>query len=183
MVSGGNKVTPENMYRTCLIIAAALILSNGIYAGIVYMGGTIISFEAPAPDLMALKYIMALLGALMFPVSLAFRNYLLNVDRIAARAVLMGARAKSAEGIGEAAQTALAQMFVTGHIIPLALTETMGIYGLVAYLVTGDKSYAYALIGAGFAAMVPHFPRKSVYNDMLARLDMIMMMMDGKKKK
>jgi hypothetical protein len=63
------------------------------------------------------------------------------------------------------------QRYTTAMIVALAMTEAIGIYGLILYLLGKNQIDLYLLTALAAAAMTLYFPRKEEVSNLAARFD------------
>ena len=131
------------------LIAAALVLSTLFYAIV----GAVLRFTGEAPPIIAadanadlFNYLFLFLGVTTAIVSFPLRN-------IMRRKLTPGA--------------ATPQQVLTLVIIPMAVAEAAGVFGLVLLLLTGQMLYACLLWGLALGAAILHFPSSGWINEML----------------
>lgn len=97
---------------------------------------------------------VSLLRAVLFAVSLVT----LAVTKILRVKSFANARARGREGEGKNVGSAVG-IYATATIVSLALSESIGIYGLVLSLLGGSTTDLFILVGLAAAAMVYYRPR------------------------
>jgi len=81
---------------------------------------------------------------------------ILMATRVVRRLILKGKRYYQAATL----QTSSLQRYLTAMIVALTMSETMGIFGLVLFLLGKNSIDLYLLVGVSAAAMIMYRPRK-----------------------
>ncbi len=139
------------------VIWTALAVSLVMYVAAVplLLRGSTIDFPVEAyPDLR------------MFMYGLAFATVVLSW--FIRRMFLAG---KKPSNVSHSRQHPALQRYTTAMIVALAMSEAIGIYGLVLYLLGKNQTDLYLLTALSAAAMTLYFPRKEEVSSLAARFD------------
>lgn len=90
------------------------------------------------------------------------KSLLLSKDRI-----IKGNKTLASSNSVESYYPKIFQRFLQGHIVLLALSESVGIYGLVIMLVTGDERFLLGLLLILALLMVVHFPKEERFQELI----------------
>lgn len=144
----------EARLRTARILFAALLASLLVYAAVVHVLAWSVGWRGTVgePALTLLRRLLLGLGAVVFAGALVARARLLGADGLVALARRAGAEA------------ALAQL-QSRTLILLALMESVGIYGLVLFLLGGRLADFYPLWGLGVLGQVLAAPRRQLWEE------------------
>jgi F0F1-type ATP synthase membrane subunit c/vacuolar-type H+-ATPase subunit K len=131
-----------------------------VFAASVVLFGAVGSFLAagdrgPTPAALPMAIISAAFFALVG--SVAYRR--VNFQPIRLHHLL--------EATGEGG---LANHLVRTTVVSAALAESVGLFGLVLGLVTGDTYYLYALCAIALLGVLSNYPRADRWRDLLARV-------------
>lgn len=134
--------------RVTRVIAAALLGSLVVYAALVHYLGDVVRRPAPTAPAVAttLRWVLHAIGGLTF------------VGVLAARGRVLGPDALSTVGRRKGPAAALDQLQAR-TIALLALMESVAIYGLVLFVVTGRLRDFYPLWGLGLLGLLLLAPR------------------------
>jgi len=64
------------------------------------------------------------------------------------------------------------QKYFMGYIVLLALSESVGMYGLLLMMTTADKLYLFGLLMLSAILMFVHFPRREKIEGMIQKMEM-----------
>lgn len=146
-----NGETLEKQYRALQIIWVAMLLSLGAYVAVGQLAGD--SIRQGISDSMPLDTIRTIL----FGVSVV---ELIGIHYVR-KTMLRLSRGT--------AQQAVAQRYSVTSIISYAVSESIGIYGLVLYFLGDDIQSLYVLMGISALAMVYYRPKYEVLKDLVRK--------------
>ena len=133
-----------------MIIWIALLSSLGIYLVVCTVIENQIPVSMEGAPLERFKYILFGISALTLVGAYFFRKLLLkNISRPAA------------EGVGMAGLHPAVSKYLTSIVIIMALSESVGIYGVVLFLISKDAVSFYQLMSLSAIAMVIFCPKKA----------------------
>ncbi|OPX95454.1 MAG: hypothetical protein A4E62_02670 [Syntrophorhabdus sp. PtaU1.Bin002] len=130
---------------TLKIIWLAMLMSLVVYLFVGLYVGTSVQLSINEDSLDILKVILYMLS---FAILMA--------TRIVRRLILEGKRHYAAG----TSQTSALQRYLTAMIVALTMSETMGIFGLVLFLLGKNPMDLYLLVAVSAAAMIMYRPRK-----------------------
>lgn len=130
---------------TLKVIWLAMLMSLVIYLFVGLYVGTNVQSSINEDSLDILRVIFYMLS---FAILMA--------TRVARRLILKGKRYYQAATL----QTSSLQRYLTAMIVALTMSETMGIFGLVLFLLGKNSIDLYLLVGVSAAAMIMYRPRK-----------------------
>jgi len=139
------------------VIWTALAVSLVMYVAVIplFLRDSPIDFPAEAyPDLR------------MFMYGLAFATVVLSWF---VRRLLLAAKLQAKPR--QSRQHPVLQRYTTAMIVALAMSEAIGIYGLILYLLGKNQTDLYLLTALSAAAMTLYFPRKEEVSSLAIRLD------------
>ena len=139
------------------IIWVGMLASLGVYVAVAFQVGPTESGMAPA-QLRIMRYILMGMGIAELGGAVFLQKFLL-------RAAASPNPAPSLPGVGF--HPAVAK-FTMATILVLAISESIGIFGLVLYLLGAGFSTLYLFIGVSAAAMFYFKPRSEVLDDLLS---------------
>lgn len=143
-------ITEQEMSRgmmTLKIIWAAMLLSLAVYLVV----GRIVATNLPAP---LTGEVFATLRLVLYALGFAT----LIAARFVRKRILDGTT-RSVEPLPDRPASFM-QKYTTAVIVNLAMAESVGIYGLVLFLLGRDTTDLYVLMGISAAAMVYYRPRR-----------------------
>jgi len=144
---------PDDLARGCRqaqVIGGALVAALATYAFVVEMVRTQkapFMGHAPTVPLPLLRLVLAVMSGL----GLVFVN-------VVRRRIVAGRTVASSPG---AAPIPLVQRLLTASIVALAMCEAIAIYGLVLFLVGGQRLDFYGFAAFALLAFAAYFPRRS----------------------
>jgi F0F1-type ATP synthase membrane subunit c/vacuolar-type H+-ATPase subunit K len=150
---------PDDLSRGCRnaqLLGIQLILCVGIYG---YVLETIRTVYAPftgffpVPRLDLLRIVLA---------AMAVAN--LVVIRIIVPK-LLAAQASGPEILGMPRASAVVKKLFTVSVVALAMCEAIAIYGLVLFLIAGNRADFYSFAAFSLLAFAIHFPRRSQWEE------------------
>lgn len=147
--------TVESRLRTARIIHAAIAVSLLVYAGLIHLLAGALDWKAPAGtrEFAGLaRWVLSGLGAAEFVGVLIGRSRLLASDALVRRDRRAGRDA------------ALVQL-QTRLVILLAVAESIGIYGLILFLLTARAQDFYLLWIPSLLAVLALAPRREVWEE------------------
>ncbi len=151
------------------IIAAALFMSLVIYAVVGFVFVSAGSFKPPSGGNTLMKLVLACAGLFTAALSFFMRAMILSEKNI------MGADKSKVQPLDpsiDPVHLAIFQIFFTGNIVGLVLSEAIGIYGLVIMFVIGDSTYFIGLLFFSAVIMAFHFPRAEKLKELIKSYDM-----------
>ncbi|OPY72250.1 MAG: hypothetical protein A4E63_01284 [Syntrophorhabdus sp. PtaU1.Bin050] len=130
---------------TLKVIWLAMLMSLVIYLFVgLYVGANVqSSINEDSLDILRVIFYMLSFAILM-------------ATRVVRRLILKGKRYYQAATL----QTSSLQRYLTAMIVALTMSETMGIFGLVLFLLGKNSIDLYLLVGVSAAAMIMYRPRK-----------------------
>lgn len=144
-----NTETLQKQFKVLQIIWVAMLMSLGVYLAICHLAGD--SIRQGVSGSMPLDMI---------------RNVLFGVS-VAELMVVQYIRKLMLQFSRGTAQQAVAQRYSTASIISYAISESIGIYGLVLYFLGDDVQYLYVLMGISALAIFYYRPRYEVLEELV----------------
>lgn len=138
--------------RNAQLLGAQLILSVGIYG---YVIETIRTVYAPFTGFspIARLDLLRILLAAMAVASLVVIRILVPK--------LLAAQARGVEILGQPRASAVVKKLFAVSVVALAMCEAIAIYGLVLFLIGGNRADFYGFAAFSLVAFAIHFPRRS----------------------
>ena len=137
-----SNVPLPDRHRVVTVIAVAMVISVGVYWVIVELTARLWKFTPAFPGEVRIGYVA------------------LGAGLIAACAASIVRRSMLAAGLADAGARIQAASIVT-----FALAEAPGVFGLVAFMLTGLPQVAYPLFVVALAAHAVYFPRWSQWEE------------------
>jgi hypothetical protein len=162
-------------HQQMLIISFAMIFSLGIYAGLAefFLGDIEIFPEGEFTEYSTFRYMIMALSAVIVIVMVIIRNRIL-AGKIQIPSQLSQSSAEPAQQSDmkkDSPETKVMEFIGRlrlAHIVTYALCESIGIFGLLLFMLGKDKTEFYAFLGVSLFLMLVHFPK---YDDWKSRLE------------
>jgi hypothetical protein len=164
----------RSAHKTALIIAYGMMFTLVVYA-------LLVEFFLKDIDLFAgsefsqfdiLRYILIAVGGIEIIMMVIIRNRILSGKTSLVPKTSPPRGEALSPGMDENPQAGKEAEFIqrlqSSHIITYALCNSIGIYGLLLFLLGKDKTGFYAFLGSAFFLMMVHFPR---YEEWKSRLE------------
>jgi len=132
----------RDRHRVVTVIAVAMVISVGVYWVVVELTARLQKFAPAFPGEVRIGYVALAAGLIV--------TYAASIVR---RSMLAGGPADAGARIQVAS------------IVTFALAETPAVFGLVAFLLTGLREFAYPLFVVALAAQAVYFPRWSQWEE------------------
>jgi hypothetical protein len=162
-------------HQQMLIIAFAMIFSLVIYAGLAefFLGDIEMFPGGEFSEYSTFRYMIIAISAVIIILMVIIRNRILaGKIRIPSQLSQPSAEpAQQAEMKKDSPETKENEFIMRlrlAHIVTYALCESIGVFGLLIFIVGKDKTEFYAFLGVSLFLMLVHFPK---YDDWKSRLE------------
>ncbi len=153
----------DSGFQLILITWVAIFCSLGVYLGVcLFLKDTFPSGVDDGFLLATLKYVLLGLSVVTLGGVHFFKGFLLKYPGFA----------RSIRPVIPGQHPAVAR-YTLVVIITSALLETIGIYGLILFLVAGDTLFFYQLLGLSAGAMIVYRPRKEELKSLFYRMNQV----------